>query len=116
MPAKTYDKLVLEQGADFNLNMTYKLNGVIVNLTGYSARMQVRKTVKSPTTVLSLTSPAGGITLGGALGTIDIYVPAATVAAIPAGSYVYDLELVSGGGAVKRLLQGSIPVTGEVTR
>ncbi len=33
------------QGASFDYNLTWLLNGTAVNLTGYSARMQVRQRI-----------------------------------------------------------------------
>mgnify|MGYP003353197594 CR=1 FL=1 len=49
-------------------------------------------------------------------GTITVAITAAQSSAISAGSYAYDLELVSGSSAVTRLLQGSFTVVGNVTR
>jgi len=90
--------------------------GTAVNLTGYTARLQVRATYDSSSTILSLTS-AAGITLGGAAGTIAITASATTTAALTAPfSGVYDLELVSGGGEVTRLLEGTATVSPEVSR
>ena len=104
------------QGETWSLNLTWKdSSGTPVNLTGYSARMQARETYAATSTVLSLTS-GSGITLGGTAGTIGISVGAATTAAIGAATYVWDLEVVSGGSAVTRLVQGNLVVTPEVTR
>jgi len=117
MAAGEHD-ITIEQGATFQMPITWT-TGVVptpVNLTGYTARMQVRKTYASTTAVLSLTTENGGITLGGALGTIDILASATQTAAIAIKSGVYDLELVSGGGIVTRLLQGAVEITPEVTR
>lgn len=116
MPAAT-NNLVIEQGATFPYQITWKSGdpAAAVNLTGYSARMQVRATAASPDTILSLTN-GSGITLGGAAGTIDILVSATATAALTPGKYVYDLELVSGGGQVTRLMAGTVTVTVEVTR
>jgi hypothetical protein len=38
------------------------------------------------------------------------------MASVSAGKYRYDLELVSAGGVVTRLLEGVFLVTAEVTR
>jgi hypothetical protein len=108
--------LTFPQGATWDLSLTYKAsNGTPVNLTNYTARMQVRSSYASATAVLSLTDTAG-ITLGGAAGTVVVAVSASTAATIEANQYVYDLELVSGGGTVTRLVQGTFTVTPEVTR
>jgi hypothetical protein len=47
---------------------------------------------------------------------VTLSLTAAVTAAIVAGVYVYDLELVSSGGIVTRLLQGTFTVSAEVTR
>jgi hypothetical protein len=105
----------IEQGATFNLLMTWKINNVAVNLTGYTARLQARIDVDETETILSLTTGAG-ITLGGAAGTISLDQTATQTALLPKGEYVYDLELQSSGGIVTRLLQGELNISAEVTR
>ena len=105
----------IEQGATFNLLMTWKIDNVPVNLTGYTARLQARIDVDETETILSLTTGAG-ITLGGAAGTITLDQSAAQTAVIPAGTYIYDLEMVAGTGTVTRLVQGELIVSPEVTR
>lgn len=106
--------LTMYQGATFTYQFTWNVDGSPVNLSGYTARMKVRKSVRSPDVVLSLTDGAG-LTLGGAAGTIAVSVSATDTAATPSGLYAYDLELDS-GGEVTRLLQGTFTVDGEVTR
>lgn len=110
--------IVADQGATFTRTVTWlDANSQPVDLTGYSARMQVRQRYVSTSTVLSLTStPAAGITLGTTNGQITIQVSATSTAAVAAGEYRYDLELVSGSGVVTRLLMGSFTVRAEVTR
>lgn len=109
--------ITIEQGATWNLVLTWKINGSAVNLTSYIARMQVRVDTEDSETILSLTTEAGGgIVLGGALGTITLSRSATQTAALAAGEYVYDLELQSSGGEVTRLVQGSFIVSAEVTR
>jgi hypothetical protein len=105
----------IEQGATFNLLMTWRIDNVPVNLTGYTARLQARIDVDETETILSLTTGAG-ITLGGALGTISLDQTATQTALLPKGEYVYDLELQSSGGIVTRLLQGELNISAEVTR
>lgn len=107
----------IEQGATFNLLLTWEINGVPVNITNWTARLQARVDVEETETVLSLTSVAGGgITLGGAAGTISLDRTATQTALLPAGGYIYDLELISGAGAVTRLIQGEVVISPEVTR
>jgi len=103
------------QGSTFSRTLTYKANDTAVNLTGYSARMQVRKNVTDSAVILSLVSPTD-ITLGGSAGTIVLIVSASAMAAVVAGSYVYDLEIQSASGVVTRLIEGKFIVSPEVTR
>lgn len=114
MAAGYYD-VVIEQGATFSLSLTYKdSTGAAINLTGFTARSKFKPSF-SGTAVASLTN-VSGITLGGAAGTIVIVISASDTAAITApSSGVYDLEIVSSGGVVTRLLEGKYTVTPEVT-
>jgi hypothetical protein len=108
--------LCIPAGASFSRVIRWKADGANVNLTGYSARMQIRPTAASATTTLSLTTENNRIALGGVAGTITLSISATDTAAITAGRYVYDLELVSAGGIVTRLLQGVVTVSANVTR
>ena len=107
------------QGANFDYTLTWKNSGgTAVNLTGYSARMQVRDSYDAGTAIASLTN-GSGITLGGTAGTILLEMSATTTAALdgtPNSQYIYDLELVSGAGYVTRLVEGRFYVKPEVTR
>jgi hypothetical protein len=114
MAAGTLD-FTIEQGATFNLLLTWKINNLPVNLTNYTARLQARVDVEDTEVILSLTTGAG-ITLGGALGTISLDQTATQTTLLPAGGYVYDLELIAGSGSVTRLVQGELIISAEVTR
>lgn len=103
------------QGATLSRVITWTINGTPVNLTGYTARMQVRPTATASSTYLSLTT-GSGITLGGVAGTITLSATAAQMASCPAGQHRYDLELVSGSGEVTRLIGGIFNCSAEVTR
>jgi hypothetical protein len=105
---------VCPQGSTFSRTLTYKVDDDPVDLTGYSARLQVREYHYSDDFIASLTD-SSGITLGGSAGTISILVAASATQSFVAGDYVYDLELVA-GGTVTRLIEGKFTVTPEVTR
>ena len=102
------------QGATYDLNLTWTIGGSAVNLTNYSAAMQVRTAANATATIFSLTNGTG-ITLGGTAGTIDITIDSESMGAASPGQYVYDLELDS-GATVTRLIQGTFQVQAEVTR
>lgn len=104
------------QGATFEETITWSDENGPVNLTGYTARMQAREEYESATAFIDLTTGNGGITLGGAAGTIVLLLSATATAAITAEHGYYDLELVSASGRVYRLLQGDICISKEATR
>jgi len=106
----------IEQGATFNLLLTWEIDGTPVNITNWTARLAARVDVEDSEVILSLTTTNGGITLGGAAGTISLNQTATQTALLPAGTYVYDLELISAVGAVTRLVQGELNISPEVTR
>jgi hypothetical protein len=115
MPAGIYN-IQADQGSTLLRTLTWKnANGTPINLTNYTARMQVRKNLSDAVAVLSLSTQNGGIVLGGALGTIDLIVSDTQMALIEQGSYLYDLEMLT-NNTVTRIVQGSFIVSGEVTR
>lgn len=112
MPAGNYN-IACEQGATFALSIEWRdSTGALVDLSGRTARMQVRASKSASTTVLELTTENGRIAL---TTSIALSISATTTAALTPGAYVYDLEVVNGAEVV-RLLEGSFVVSGEVTR
>jgi len=110
-----YD-ILTEQGSSLSRVVTYTNSaGTPINLTGYTARMQVRPRASSSYAYLTLVGPGGGITLGGETGTITILVDGSVTSAIPAGNYVYDLEVVH-GEYVDKVMGGDFFLSAEVTR
>lgn len=111
-------RLVIEQGATLDQLIRWRDgDGALVDLTGYTARCQVRASFASETKLIDLTTENGGIELGGAAGTIRLLASAETTAALAlTGLGVWDLELVSPGGVVTRLLEGRVVLSREVTR
>lgn len=100
---------------------TYTSGGILrynqpVDLTSYTARMQIRATKSAATFLLELTTANGRIALDNTLKTITLTVSATDTAAITWTSGVYDLELVSPGGVVTRLVEGAVTVSEEATK
>ena len=117
-----YNGLVIYQGTTFDVTFTWRQPivspatvGTPVDLTGYTARMQVRSSIASDEVLLELTTENGGITLGDVAGTIALHLDATDTAALEFTSGVWDLELVS-ADVVTRLLGGRLKVSKEVTR
>jgi len=112
--------LNIYKGATLDITFTWKDSaGNPVDLTGYTARLQVRESVDAVAILLELTTTlvaGSGIVLGGAAGTIQLVAPATSTDDYTWDEGVYDLELVSGTGVVTRLLQGPAKAWHEVTR
>lgn len=111
-------KLGIEQGATFDKTVTWKTGDPLapVDLTGATARMQIRAKIESPDVLEELTTTNGGIVLGDATGDVTIFIEATATAAYTWRTGVYDLEIEFTNGTVKRLLSGSVSVSPEVTR
>lgn len=107
--------IVCPQGTTLLKQFTYTIDSVPVDLTTYTARMQVRERYTSKSAIVNLNTENGGIVVGGENGTIEIYLSDEITSLMPAKDYVYDLELVSSSN-VYRLIEGKFIVTPEVTR
>lgn len=112
------------QGATFNQTLFWEVGDppAPVNLTGYSAKMQIRSSHKSKAVILELSSPSNGITLGTSgdytTGAINLTIGATATAQLSVCDGVkpvYDLEMTN-GGIVTRILQGNVIIAPEVTR
>jgi hypothetical protein len=106
---------VCPQGSTFRRTLTYTLDNLPIDLSGYSSRLQVRQAYYSEDPIISLVS-GSGITVGGSAGTIDILISSSATSQLPPGTHVYDLEIVSPSNIVDRLIEGTFNVTPEVTR
>ncbi len=91
---------------------------VPVDLSGYTARMQIRETYDAASAVLSITDvlSADGIVTLGVDGSIEIKLDPDSTAALTITKGVYDLELVSAGGDVKNFVGGKVSILPEATR
>lgn len=104
----------IDQGTTWNRLLALAQNGVAINLTGFTARMQLRRTKSQTDYDLSLTTENGGLTITPLTGQIMVSMTEEQTALL-SGSYFYDLELVS-GSVVARYLEGKISLSPEVTR
>tara|TARA_R110002072_G_scaffold120961_1_gene254392 strand:+ start:169 stop:507 length:339 start_codon:yes stop_codon:yes gene_type:complete len=112
MSAGTYN-LVIDQGSDFALDLVIKQAGTALNLTNYSGRAQLR-------TVHTASSASASFTVSitnASEGALKLQLPGSTSKNLAAGQYVYDLEIfTSSDTIVKRILEGTVTLTPEVTR
>jgi|TARA_Y100000817_G_scaffold111052_1_gene86941 hypothetical protein len=112
MSAGTYN-LVIDQGSDFALDLIIKQSGSALNLTNYTGRAQLRTSVDASSASATFTVTKTNASAGA----LKMELSASTSSALAAGQYVYDLEIFTSGDAiVKRILQGDVTLTPEVTR
>lgn len=109
-------KIKIEQGTTFTYPIIWKPGGVVADLTGFSARMEIRRSIDSNVVLARLDTDNGGIIIDGLLGKITLYLSDAQTSLLKFDSAVYDLELVAPGGEVTRLIEGSVSLSREVTR
>jgi hypothetical protein len=112
------------QGATFNQSLYWEVGNPPepVNLTGYTAKLQVRSNHKSKAVILELSTSNGRITLGTggnmATGAINLFISATDTAQLSVcddNKPVYDLEMTV-SGVVSRILQGNVIIAPEVTK
>ena len=106
--------ITVYKGTTFQLSPTWKVDNLPVDLTGYSAAMQVRDVSNNLITEISTAN--GRATIDGALGTVNLTLTATQTAALTAGNYNYDLNLTSPGSVVYKILQGAFIINASVTQ
>jgi hypothetical protein len=122
MAAPIYNTTV-ERGSTFQLTVTYKdASGTVVNLTGWTFRMQVRESQSAASTVL--TSEGGSPTIAidetnKATGVLIFSVTPTNTTAISPSTLTtayYDIEIQkTSTGEVRRILQGKLNISPEIT-
>lgn len=106
----------IKQGATFRKPFQWIADGVPVDMTGWTARMQIREEVDSEIVISELTTENGGITIDPLQGKIDLYLSPEQTSQLNFESAVYDIELVDQVGEVYRDIEGKIKLSLEVTR
>jgi|TARA_B110000908_G_C10252641_1_gene453146 hypothetical protein len=104
--------IVIDQGTTFNAEIDVTdSEGNILNLAGYTAAAQMRRTYSSTTAYNFTASIASEIE-----GTVNISLNAAATNVLKAGRYVYDVEITGADGSITRVVEGQVEVTPGVTR
>ena len=112
MPAGTYN-IVIDQGSDFAIQLTLSEEEIPKNLTGYSARAQMRRTKASDTISATFTCEVRDE----ANGIIVMSLGNQETVNLDSGLYYYDLEVYTENDAnVTRLIEGQVTLTQEITR
>jgi len=103
--------LIIDQGTDYStsINLT-DADGNVINLSGYTANSQIRKTYSSSNSVAFTTS------LDAANGVITLSLTDSQTANLVAGRYVYDVIVNATNSVTSRILEGIVTVTPRVTR
>lgn len=118
MPALKYD-LKPEQGASFSFSVTRKdKTGNPIDLTGYSARMQIRQT-QGASVLVEASTDNGKITIPvGTDGKILVKLSATDTTKLKYSKCVYDLKAFIGSDGANdlRILQGNVLVSPAITQ
>jgi hypothetical protein len=91
-------------------------------LSGFTARMHIRRTIETTTPMITLTTENGRIAINPNIvdfptnnNEISLSITAADTATI-LSSGVYDLEIISATGTVSKVIRGDVTLIPEVTR
>ncbi len=87
-----------------------------INLTGFTARMQIRSKLEDTVVIHELTTENAGIVIDNTEKTIKLNITPEATALFTFTNAVYSLELISSGGEVTPFSNGSIMLIKEVTR
>ncbi len=115
--AADYD-FTIDQGTSFSLPFEYLEGASPGDLTGAKIQAQLRSSARSPTKVADWNTLNGKfvIDIDPMTGKFHLGLTPADTRALPAGIFVYDIELERVDGTVTRLLQGRVKISAEVTR
>lgn len=89
---------------------------VPVNLTGYTARMQLRLKLEDPEVLYEMTTENSGIIINNIDKTITLSIPASATTLFNFSSCVYSIELISPENDVTPFANGVLTLVKEVTR
>jgi len=104
--------IFIDQGADFSITVDVSdANGNQLNLTGYTAAAQMRKTYESSSISATFTT-----SISASDGQVTLSLTDTVTTALSPGRYVYDLVVTDGSSLSTRVVEGQAIVTPGVTR
>lgn len=115
MPNPGRYNITVYKGTTFTLSPVWKIGGYAVNLTGYSAKMQVRAATDA-SVLVELSTANGRIVIDAALGKLTLTLTATETAALTSGKYFYDLNLTASDATVTKILEGVFLINESVTQ
>lgn len=108
----TISNLYVDAGSTYsNIITVTATNGQALNLSGYTVASQMRKSYQSST---SYTFTA--TVYDAAAGKIRLQLTDDQSSAIPAGRWLYDVEIESSTGAKTRVVEGIVTVNPQITQ
>jgi hypothetical protein len=108
----TISNLYVDQGSTYsNIITVTASNGQALDLTGYSVASQMRKSYQSSTYHSFVAT-----VYDAANGKIRLQLTDEQSGEIPAGRWLYDVEIESTAGARTRVVQGIVTVQPQITR
>ena len=106
----------VDQNATFSFVVEYKDdNGNAIDLTGASAKMQVRDVKGGTKLAVTLTSPSGGIVINGPLGKVTVTLTPTQTNKLFYPKSVYDIMVVDSNVNKIKLLEGFLTLNRSVT-
>jgi hypothetical protein len=106
----------VDQNTTFSFIVEYKdNNGLPIDLTGASAKLQVRDTKGGSKLAFTLTSPAGGITITPLLGKLTIKMTPTQTSKLFYPKSSYDIMITDSNTNKIKLLEGFITLSRSVT-
>lgn len=104
--SSTPTKFVCQQGATFNRSLTWSIDGVAVDITNYTAAMQVKTSYSSTSAVLSLVSTVGAAKVidSATVASNIATVTTSTAHGLTSGSTITLFNLTAGSGSVKYIV------------
>ena len=107
-----FTELLIEQGATFSTTVNVEdTAGAAINLFGYSASSQMRKSYYATSNTIITSTITGS-----ANGEITLSMTAANTANLTPGRQVFDLLITSPTGVKTRVVEGVIVISPGVTR
>ena len=104
--------IVMDQGATFNTTYTFfDQSNSAIDFTTYTAASQMRKSYQSSTAYAFTAS-----VYDASNGKIRLQLTDTASAAIPAGRWLYDVEITSSGGTKTRVVEGIVTVNAQITQ
>lgn len=108
----TVSNLFVDAGANYsNIITVAASNGQTLDLTGYTVASQMRKSYQSSTAYNFSAS-----IFSASAGKVRLQLTDTQSAAIPAGRWLYDVEITSPSGTKTRVVEGIVTVSPQITQ